>query len=177
MVSQIDNATNSIVRMCGTEPESIVDGPGFRFVLFVQGCPHRCPGCHNPQSHDFNAGYTVTTQELFEEICKNKYLSGITLSGGEPFCQVEELLPLVRKCKEKGLGIMSYSGYTYEELLERHDPATDELLSYLDILVDGRYIEAQRNLTLIFRGSENQRVIDMNKTRESGQITIWEQDY
>ena len=72
---------------------------------------------------------------------------------------------------------MSYSGNTYEELLERHDPATDELLSYLDILVDGRYIEAQRNLTLIFRGSENQRVIDMNKTRESGQITIWEQDY
>ncbi len=175
MVSQ--EATNSIIRMCGTEPESIVDGPGFRFTIFVQGCPHHCPGCHNPQSHAFEGGYEVTVQELYDEILKNPYLKGVTFSGGEPFCQAEGLLVLARMLKEKGLHLMSFSGYTLEELQAKGDASIDEFLGLMDILVDGRYIEAQRNLTLLYRGSENQRLIDMNKTRAQGEVVLWSSDY
>ena len=154
-----------IIRVCGVEPESIVDGPGFRYVLFVQGCPHHCHGCHNPESWDPKAGFDMTTGEVFAEIMENPHLRGVTFSGGEPFEQVPALIELARMCREAGLSIMSYSGYTLEELEGRHDPATDELLGMLDVLVDGRYDEKLRNLTLIYCGSENQRVIDMRKTR------------
>ena len=160
-------STNSVIRMCGIEPESIVDGPGFRYVVFVQGCPHRCPGCHNPESHDFDGGYDITVGEVFEQIMANPNLRGVTFSGGEPFEQTEALLELAHLVKGAGLTLMSYTGYTLEELEARHAAATDELLSLLDILVDGRFVESLRNLTLIYRGSENQRVIDMNNTRKA----------
>ena len=156
-----------IIRVCGVEPESIVDGPGFRYVLFVQGCPHHCHGCHNPESWDPKAGFDMTTGEVFAEIMENPHLRGVTFSGGEPFEQVPALIELARMCREAGLSLMSYSGYTLEELEGRHDPATDELLGMLDVLVDGRYDEKLRNLTLIYCGSENQRVIDMRKTRNA----------
>ena len=139
---------SKIIRMCGIEPESIVDGPGFRYVIFVQGCPHHCHGCHNPESWPFDAGYDMTVNEVFEDIC-----------------QVPALLDLAKNIKGAGLTLMSYSGYTLEELEARHDKETDELLEMLDILVDGRYDERLRNLTLVYCGSENQRVIDMKKTR------------
>lgn len=174
---------NNIIRMCGIEPESIVDGPGFRYVAFVQGCSHHCPGCHNPESWAVDAGYEITVSEVFEQIKENPQLTGVTLSGGEPFEQVPALLELAKLIKAEGLHLMSYSGYTLEELEGRCDPATDELLRLLDLLVDGRYIEAQRNLTLVYRGSENQRVIDMNKTREarsagrSGDIMLYHSDF
>ena len=153
------------IRVCGIEPESIVDGPGFRYVLFVQGCPHHCHGCHNPESWAFDAGYDMTVNEIFEDICGRPWLRGVTFSGGEPFEQVPALLDLAKNIKGAGLTLMSYSGYTLEELEARHDKATDELLEMLDILVDGRYDETLRNLTLVYCGSENQRVIDMKKTR------------
>lgn len=172
-----ESASDKTIRVCGIEPESIVDGPGFRYVLFVQGCPHRCPGCHNPESHDFDGGEEMTVREIFDEIMKNPHLRGVTFSGGEPFCQVPALLELARLVRGAGLSLMSYSGYTLEELRERHDPETDELLDMLDILVDGRYVESLRNLTLIYRGSENQRVIDMKKTRRSGKITLYKSDF
>lgn len=156
-----------IIRVCGVEPESIVDGPGFRYVLFVQGCPHHCHGCHNPESWDPKAGFDMTTGEVFAEIMENPHLRGVTFSGGEPFEQVPALIELARMCREAGLSLMSYSGYTLEELEGRHDPATDEFLGMLDVLVDGRYDEKLRNLTLIYCGSENQRVIDMRKTRNA----------
>ncbi|MBQ3291608.1 MAG: anaerobic ribonucleoside-triphosphate reductase activating protein [Mogibacterium sp.] len=165
------------IRVCGIEPESIVDGPGFRYVLFVQGCPHRCPGCHNPESHDFNGGTEMTIDEIFTQIKSNPHLRGVTFSGGEPFEQVPALLELGKKIKESGMSLMSYTGYTLEELKKRHDPETDELLGLLDILVDGRYIESLRNLTLIYRGSENQRVIDMKKTRKSGKVVLYKSDF
>lgn len=168
---------NIILRMCGVEPESIVDGPGFRYVIFVQGCPHRCPGCHNPQSHDFEGGYDLDLEELWEDILKSKSITGITFSGGEPFCQIKPLLEIAHRAKDAGLDLMSYSGYTYEELLDRKDPVTDEFLSLLDMLVDGRFIEEERNLELLYRGSENQRVIDMNKTRESGEIVLYQSTF
>ena len=164
---------DKIIRMCGIEPESIVDGPGFRYVTFVQGCPHKCPGCHNPQSHDPAGGYDITVGEVYDEIMKRPHLKGVTFSGGEPFEQVDALLELAKAVKGAGLDLMSYSGYTYEELVRRHDPKTDEFMGLLDILVDGRYVAALRNLTLVYRGSENQRVIDMNRTRVEGHIILY----
>lgn len=166
-----------ILRMCGIEPESIVDGPGFRYVVFVQGCPHKCPGCHNPQSHSYEDGYDLGVQELYDEIRSNPYLAGVTFSGGEPFTQVKPLLALAKMLKSDGLSLMSYSGYTLEELQARGDADTDELLGLLDILVDGRFIEEERNLTLLYRGSENQRVIDMNKTRAQGEVVLWKSEF
>lgn len=168
---------NMVIRMCGIEPESIVDGPGFRYVVFVQGCPHHCPACHNPQSHSFEDGYELTVRELYDDIKSNPHLKAVTFSGGEPFCQTEGLLELAKMLKADGFNLMSFSGYTLEELQSRKDAATDELLGLLDILVDGRYIDEQRNLTLLYRGSENQRLIDMNKTRATGVVTEWSSDY
>ena len=154
-----------IINVCGIEPESIVDGPGFRFVVFVQGCPHHCPGCHNPQSHPFECGTPYTADRLFEQFSQNPLLSGITLSGGEPFCQAEALCELARQVKEAGKTVVVYSGYTLEQLLKKSidEPAVLQLLKMADTLIDGPYIAAQRNLDLLFRGSENQRIIDLNE--------------
>ena len=168
---------SKVLRMCGVEPESIVDGPGFRYVVFVQGCPHKCPGCHNPESHDFEAGFDMTVDEIWDEFCSNPHLSGMTLSGGEPFCQPEALLELAKRVKDAGKSLMSFSGWTYEELRAMKKPAVDELLDLLDILVDGRFVEAERNLTLVYRGSENQRVIDMVKTREQGEVVLYKSEF
>ena len=168
----MNKAADKIINVCGIERESIVDGPGFRYVLFVQGCPHRCPGCHNPESHDFNGGTGMTVTEIFADIMKNPHLKGVTFSGGEPFEQTDALVDLGHMIRDAGLSLMSYSGYTLEELKARHDSSTDELLDMLDILVDGRYVESLRNLTLVYRGSENQRVIDMKKTLSTGHLTL-----
>ena len=162
----------STLRLYGIAAESIVDGPGFRYAIFVQGCPHHCPGCHNPDSHDFSAGYDRTVDSLFEEICADPLLKGVTFSGGEPFCQPAPLTELARLCRQRGLDVLAYSGWTYEQLLDKHDPDVDALLEELDILVDGPFLLDQRNLELHFRGSENQRLIDMKKTRAPGTVTL-----
>lgn len=153
----------STIDVCGIEPESIVDGPGFRYVVFVQGCPHHCPGCHNPQSHAFGVGTKRTVDELIGEMRENPLLSGVTLSGGEPFCQAEPLCELAKRVREMGKTVFAYSGYTLEQLLEKgkREPAVRQLLSLVDTLVDGPYIEAERDLELQFRGSRNQRIIDL----------------
>lgn len=165
------------IRLCGVEPESVVDGPGFRYAIFVQGCPHHCEGCHNPQSHAFDGGYTVALSRLYDGIAANRHLKGVTFSGGEPFCQPKALVTLGREVKKLGLGVMTYTGYTYEQLVSENDPDRMALLDLSDILVDGPFILKQRDITLTFRGSENQRVIDMNKTRESGKIVLCEFEY
>lgn len=165
------------LRLCGTEPESIVDGPGFRFVVFVQGCPHGCPGCHNPQSHPFDGGYEVTVDELYQAVADNPHLAGVTFSGGEPFCQAEALAELGRRVKALGKSVMTYTGYTLEQLQARQDEGTRRLLEVNDILVDGPYVEQERDLTLLFRGSANQRLIDMDKTREAGSIILFDLEY
>ncbi len=152
------------INVCGIEPESIVDGPGFRYVVFAQGCPHHCPGCHNPQSHAFEGGTPRTAEDLFAEFRENPLLSGITLSGGEPFCQAEALCELAQLVKNAGKTVVAYSGYTLEQLLEKGktEPAILRLLRLTDTLIDGPYIESRRNLELLFRGSDNQRIIDLN---------------
>lgn len=160
------------LRVCGLVEESIVDGPGLRFVVFVQGCLQNCPGCQNPQTHALDGGSLMNTKELLARFDENPLLSGITLSGGEPFLQPEPLAELAREVHRRGKTVMVYSGYTYEQLLERAagDDGTQRLLDEADILVDGPYVEALRNLELTFRGSENQRVLDrqdMQRLREA----------
>ncbi|WP_312642704.1 anaerobic ribonucleoside-triphosphate reductase activating protein [Hydrogenoanaerobacterium sp.] len=162
------------VRIAGVVRESIVDGPGIRFVVFTQGCPHHCEGCHNPQSHDFEGGYDCELSKITAELDKNPLLSGVTFSGGEPFCQPEALYELAQEVKKRGLNLMTYSGYTYEQLaaMALQRPAVAQLLNATDLLVDGRFVLAERDLTLTFRGSRNQRIIDVAKTQEAGQVVL-----
>ena len=147
------------LRIAGTIGESIVDGPGIRYVLFTQGCPHGCPGCHNPQTHDFNGGKEVDTDLLLRDIVKNSFVKAVTFSGGEPFAQPEALAELAAVLKDKGFHLMCYSGYTFEQLLQREDARP--LLDKLDLLVDGPFVEARKSIELRFRGSDNQRVLDV----------------
>ena len=153
-----------LLRISGVISESIVDGPGFRYVVFTQGCPHGCPGCHNPQTHDFNGGTLIDPLTLLPEIDENPLLAGVTFSGGEPFVQPEALLPLAREIKARGLHLLIFSGYTYEQLqaMAASSEATAQLLRLCDTLIDGPYIEEQRDLTLQFRGSANQRILQLN---------------
>ena len=134
------------IRIAGTVSESIVDGPGFRYVIFTQGCPHNCPGCHNPQTHDFGGGRLVDTDELFRECTEDPLNKGVTFSGGEPFCQPEPLCELAERFKERGLSVWSFSGWTFEELLEKskREESVGRLLERLDVLVDGKFIEERK---------------------------------
>ncbi len=150
------------IRLAGVVRESIVDGPGIRFTVFVQGCPHHCPGCHNPQTHDPAGGYDCEISRLLEEFDRDPLLRGMTLSGGEPIEQAEALLVLARAVRERGKDLVLFSGYTFEQLLEmgKTRPAIPALLSECFLLIDGRFVLAQRDLTLRFRGSRNQRLLD-----------------
>lgn len=163
------------IRIAGLAEESIVDGPGFRYTVFTQGCPHNCKGCQNPQTHDFNGGRIDDTDRIFEQIKKDPLLDGVTFSGGEPFCQCEPLFELSKKIKglnDRKLNLISYTGYTYEQLMERgmNEPYCKALLEMLDYLVDGRYEEDKRSLELRFRGSSNQRFIDVQRSLSEGSV-------
>jgi len=154
--------TISPLRIHSSVAESIVDGPGIRTVIFTQGCPHGCPGCHNPQTHDFAAGRLIDPQTIVAEILANPLLSGVTFSGGEPFCQPAPLADIARAVHAAGLDVVAYSGYTLEELVTMAgtDPSVRDLLGQVDLLIDGPFIRAERDLTLGNRGSRNQRVLD-----------------
>ena len=170
------NIDERTIQLAGVVRESIVDGPGIRFVVFCQGCPHLCPGCHNPVTHDFDGGYPCEVEKILKAIDENPLLDGVTFSGGDPACQPKAFLTLAKEIKPRGLNIIMYSGFTLEQLTKmgETDPALAELLEYLDYLIDGRYEEAQRDLTLSFRGSRNQRIIDMNETRKTGNLITLE---
>lgn len=165
------------LRIAGTVKDSIVDGPGLRYVIFTQGCPHGCPGCHNPETHDFHGGKEANINEILDEIFGNPILSGVTFSGGEPFCQPEGLLSIAEKIKEKNIHLMIFTGYLLEQLQKMESAAVKRLLELADVIVDGPFVLEQRNLTLSYRGSENQRVIDMVKTRQSGAIVLYRSEY
>ncbi len=164
----------STLRIAGTIPESIVDGPGIRYVLFTQGCPHSCPGCHNPQTHDFAGGREVQVSDLLTDITRRSFVKAVTLSGGEPFCQPAPLAELAAALKEKGFHLMCYSGFTFEELLQKEDARP--LLEQLDLLVDGRFVESRKNIELRFRGSDNQRVLDVPASLAAGGA-VWCEKY
>ncbi len=159
----------SDLRIAGTVGGSITDGPRFRFTIFTQGCPHHCEGCHNPHTHDYNGGEMVDTDTLWEKIRANILLSGVTLSGGEPFEQAGALLDLAKKVKDAGLELAAYSGYTFEQLIAAGGDKL-ELLKLCDVLVDGRFVLAEKSLMLRFRGSKNQRLIDVQKSLEGGVV-------
>jgi len=150
------------LRIAGLTKESVVDGPGIRFVVFVQGCPHHCLGCHNPETWDFAGGKELTV-ELFAQIKDTRLLQGVTFSGGEPFAQAAALACLGKKVKELGMDIVTYTGYTFEELLDmaEKDQGVRDLLEVSDLLVDGPYIAEERDLNLAFRGSRNQRILSV----------------
>lgn len=150
------------LRIAGLVNDSIVDGPGMRLTIFCQGCPHNCKGCHNPQTHNFKGGYEIDIKEIVSKAKSNKILSGITFSGGEPMCQPKVLLALAKKIKaETDLNIICYTGYTLEELEAMDNQDINELLDTIDWLIDGKFEESLKDLTLPFRGSSNQRIIEL----------------
>ena len=164
------------LQIAGIVRESIVDGPGIRFTVFCQGCPHHCPGCHNPQTHPFSGGQRASVSRLVEEIRKNPLLQGVTFSGGEPFCQAGAFAALADEVHALGKDVFCYSGWTLEELWQKAEtePDVGELLQKIDYLVDGRFVLSERDLTLRFRGSRNQRVLDMKKSRAAGKAVLAE---
>lgn len=165
------------LRLAGVVRESIVDGPGFRFTVFCQGCPHKCPDCHNPETHNFEGGKDISFEKLLEEIDKNPLLQGVTFSGGEPFCQAAAFSALADEIKKRNLDIVTFTGYTYEKLREmaKVEQAVGDLLDKTDLLIDGPFVKEERDLTLQFRGSRNQRIIDMKATGDSQIPVLWEQ--
>ena len=158
------------LRIADIVDDSIVDGPGFRITVFAQGCPHRCPGCHNPGTHDFSGGKEIDVQRVLELAAQNPLLSGITLSGGEPFCQPEAMAELAKGARAMGLHVMAYSGWTFEELLQKNE--VRDLLESLDVLVDGRFVQEERSLKLAFRGSRNQRIVDVPASLQRSEAVV-----
>ena len=157
------------IRIAGLVPESYVDGEGIRFAIFMQGCLRRCKGCHNPNTHAIDGGRLIDTQEIIADIKRNPLLSGITLTGGEPLLQIEASNELARAAKNLGLSVWCYTGYTFDDLPANAAP----LLENVDVLIDGAFDIAQRDLDLQFRGSRNQRIIDVNKSRMQNRIILW----
>ena len=165
------------IRLAGVVRESIVDGPGFRFAIFCQGCPHCCPDCHNPNTWDFEGGKDTEFDKILEAIDQNPLLAGVTFTGGEPFCQAEAFSALADEIIKRKLDIVTFTGYTLEELREmsKENPAIGQLLDKTDLLIDGPFIKEERDLTLQFRGSRNQRIIDMKATGNAEIPVLWEQ--
>ncbi|ULQ60469.1 anaerobic ribonucleoside-triphosphate reductase activating protein [Brucepastera parasyntrophica] len=161
-----------MIRLAGIVEESTVDGPGYRFAIFTQGCPHRCPGCHNPETHPAEGGFFISADELFSEIMKNPLLKGVTFSGGEPFFQAAGLAALAEKIHTTDLNVITYSGYTYEEIIKGADTENCwmRLLEQTDYLIDGPFVQEEKSLELQFRGSRNQRIIDIKASLKKDSV-------
>lgn len=156
-----------MIYLSGIAGDSIVDGPGIRTTFFSQGCPHHCPGCHNPETWDFSGGTPMEEEDLLEIALSNPLAKGVTFSGGEPFSQAEGFCKLAKLLKARGFEVASYSGYTFEALLSGTQ-AQKDLLAQIDVLIDGPFIEAERSLNLNFRGSRNQRVLNVPESLKAG---------
>lgn len=157
------------MRIAGRVQDSIVDGPGFRFTLFVQGCSHHCPGCHNDQTHDPLLGEDLAPQTLIDEMGSNPLTDGLTLSGGEPMEQAQDCLTLAQAAHQAGLNVWCYTGYTFEHLFSQGTAAQKALLAEVDVLIDGPFLLKQRSLSLPWRGSSNQRILDAKQSLAVGQ--------
>ncbi len=162
------------LRIAGITEESIVDGPGIRFVVFAQGCRHNCPGCHNPQTHDIGGGTVVTVDEILGQMKENPLLDGITLSGGDPFEQAKGFRELASRAREADYHVVTYTGYTYEQLREKADYQPDwaGLLRNTDLLIDGPFIKDLHDPLLVFRGSQNQRIVDVPSSMRAGILQV-----
>lgn len=163
------------ISLSGVTGDSIVDGPGLRLTIFTQGCLHHCPGCHNPQTHDPEGGSWADTGDILAAAAENPLLDGITLSGGDPFLQPVPCLALAEGAHKIGLNVWTYTGYTWEALLEENDAEKLALLKETDVLVDGPFLLAERSLELRFCGSRNQRLIDVKKSLAEGKVVLWEE--
>ena len=162
------------MRIANIVQDSIVDGPGLRFVVFVQGCTHGCKGCHNPDTHDPAGGYEMSVGEILEMIWKNPLVSGLTISGGEPFDQAVECARLAMEASEMGLNVWVYTGYWFEDIYEANLPEWDSLLEWTDVLVDGPFIESMKSYEAKFRGSWNQRLIWVPASFENfPEVRLW----
>ena len=153
--------------LSGIVGDSIVDGPGIRTTIFSQGCPHHCPGCHNPETWEFGCGTTVSEEDILLEVLKNPLCRGVTFSGGEPFAQPEGFAKLAKLLKEKGYEVASYTGFTFEQLLNGTN-AQRQLLESIDVLIDGPFLLAEKSLELNFRGSRNQRILNIPASLQAG---------
>jgi anaerobic ribonucleoside-triphosphate reductase activating protein len=156
------------MRIAGLVQDSIVDGPGLRFTVFTQGCAHRCEGCHNPETHDPDGGRELPVGEVVKQLLSNPLTDGVTLSGGEPFSQAADCAQIAEAAKKAGLNVWTYTGYTFEQLFNLSDPDIRKLLSLTDVLVDGPFILLERSLSIKWRGSKNQRLIDVRRSLETG---------
>jgi len=162
------------IRIAGTVNDSIVDGPGLRFTVFTQGCPHHCPGCHNPATHDPMGGHDAQTEEIIDRMKKNPLLSGVTLSGGEPLMQPMSCLEIARAAHAAHLNVWIYTGYVWEALLQENDDDRMALLREVDVLVDGPFLQEKRSLELDYCGSSNQRLIDVKASLAAGKAVLWQ---
>lgn len=160
------------IRLAAILKESLVNGPGLRRVLFSQGCPHNCKGCFSPHTHSYTDGVLIDMDDIIEDIRKNPLLKGVTFSGGEPFEQADKFAYIAKEVKKMGLNIWCYTGYTFEYILENQHKRKgwSELLKYIDVLVDGKFEEDKKEEGLKFRGSSNQRIIDIKESIESLEV-------
>ena len=156
------------------QSDSIVDGEGVRSVIWFQGCAHNCPFCHNPETHDFKAGHEVSINKLKKEIAKLEYQNGVTFSGGDPFYQVEALIELTKCVHDNNMNVWCYTGFTFEELIKmsKENPKYLEALKNIDVLVDGKFINELKSFDIAFRGSKNQRILDVKKSLEQNKPVI-----
>jgi len=160
------------IRIAGITRESVVDGPGLRAVVFTQGCPRRCQGCHNPDTLDPHGGVEMDVAQVLEELGELKLIKGVSFSGGEPFMQAAPVSYLARQIKGRGKDIVTFTGYTFEELLAlgKKDKAVMDLLALTDLLIDGPFVQEEKDLSLAFRGSRNQRLVDVAKSLAAGEV-------
>lgn len=154
--------------LAGIVGDSIVDGPGIRTTVFGQGCPHHCPGCHNPETWEFGCGTQMEEAVILRIVQENPLCRGVTFSGGEPFAQAEGFAKLAKLLKEKGYEVASYTGYTFEQLV-RGTKAQQELLGCIDVLIDGPFLLEEKSLETVFRGSRNQRILDVPASLAAGE--------
>ena len=158
------------------QEDSIVDGEGIRSVIWFQGCPHHCKECQNPETWDFNAGVEVAIEDIKKQIDELEYQAGVTFSGGDPMSQIEALVELAKYVKEKGMNVWCYTGFIYEDLVKmgEKNPLYKEVFDYIDVLVDGPFEIDLKSFEVAFRGSSNQRLIDIAKTKEKGKVITLE---
>lgn len=166
------------MNISGINFESVVDGEGVRIVVFVSGCLHNCKGCHNPTSHSFEAGRPFTEElqdEIIDYINKTPFISGATISGGDPMYSAKAVADFVRRLRTevKDISLWIYSGFRYENILQNSEML--DLLKLCDVLVDGEFILEQRDMTLSYKGSRNQRIIDIQKSLTQNEIVLWEE--
>jgi len=167
--------------LSGIVADSIVDGPGLRVTVFAQGCPHHCPGCHNPETWEFGCGAPMDEETIVQIVQSSPLCRGVTFSGGEPFAQAEGFAKLAKLLKNAGYEVASYSGYTFEQLLAGTE-GQKALLENIDVLIDGPFLQQEKTLEAAFRGSRNQRILDVPKSLAAGQAVCitsgrWQGEY